>query len=314
MCFALKKSPRKKLPVWPMCPRMCAGSRYFAFFLGIISITAFFSSMRGVSSGAELSTAIVVASEIKPYLQAMEGIRSSFASSPYIYHMESNPKLVAKRIGEAQHDVVFAVGPEAASIVWSHASDSTRKIVLMVLDPIRITNVQVCGVDMRVPMAQQLAAIEKNLGKGRVIGILYSPSENEAVIKEAMEAVQTLDVQVVGLPVCSSSDAVSVLRKARVQIDTLLFIPDSQVIVSETVVAYLVKEAFLSGLFVVGYNQFFLEAGASLAFCLDYYKTGQVAAELARETASSKSCKLAAPPYEVRRNQKAIELIQRGVQ
>lgn len=284
--------------------------RVFCAFLCVSFLL--FGFKHTISFGAELSTAIVVSSEIKPYLQALEGIRSRFASAPYIYHMEGNPKLVAKRISDAQHDVVFAIGPEAASLL-NQANSTAQKIVLMVLDAYKIIGAEPCGVDMRVPIAKQLEEVEKALGKGRVVGILYSPSENETVVQEATEAASRLNMRLVGLPVSSSSDAVNVLKKARGQLDTLLFIPDPQVTGSETLVSYLVKEAFLSGLFVVGYNQFFLESGASIAFCLDYYKTGQVAAELADEKNLAKTCKLIAPPYEVRLNYKALDLIQRGL-
>lgn len=288
--------------------RLLSKKRVFFAFLCVYCL--FFGFKHTISFGAELSTAIVVSSEIKPYLQALEGIRSRLTSSPYIYHLEGNPKLVAKRISDSQHDVVFVIGPEAAGLLNQTNSGAARRIVLMVLDAYKITGSEPCGIDMRVPMAKQLEEIEKTLGKGRIVGILYSPNANETVVHEATEAASKLNMRLVGLPVSSSSDAVNVLKKARAQLDTLLFIPDPLVTGSETLVSYLVKEAFLSGLFVVGYNQFFLESGASIAFCLDYYKTGELAAKLAEET--NKTCTLIAPPYEVKLNRKALDLIQRG--
>ena len=91
--------------------------------------------------------------------------------------------------------------------------------------------------------------------------------------------------------------------------NTLLFIPDSTVI-SEALLSHLVKEALLHRIAVVGYNHFFMEIGAVLAFKIDYKGVGALGAKLAGKVVSGSSCRLHSPPFEVEWNQKAWDAVR----
>ena len=76
--------------------------------------------------------------------------------------------------------------------------------------------------------------------------------------------------------------------------DALWLIPDRTVI-SESIVKYVIKEAFLRKIPVIGYNRFFYETGAALAFVFDYKELGQQCAKKALSILSGKNC-LSTPP------------------
>jgi putative tryptophan/tyrosine transport system substrate-binding protein len=253
--------------------------------------------------------AVIVSSQIRPYVMALEGLRSSLQQPLKIYYLNLNPELIRHNLSQERYDLLIAIGPEASVLAWSTLNPDDKKIALMVLDQQKLLeDPEPCGVDLRIPIKEQIKLIKERLGDRRKIGILYNPAENREWVDKAQKHGSDLGVSVIPLPVHSRHEITKVLSSAYQKIDTLFFIPDSTVI-SMALLSHLVKDALLHGIAVVGYNHFFMEIGAVMAFNIDYEKVGILGAEMARDVLSGSECRLSPPPFELEWSEKVWKKI-----
>jgi putative ABC transport system substrate-binding protein len=276
-------------------------------FKGVIIVFLLWSLLLAPLYAEEKSPdiAVIVSSQIRPYIVALEGLRSQFQQSLSIYYLNSNPEFIRHHLNHKQYDLLIAIGPEASIFIWSTLNTDNKKVALMVLDPQKLlSDPEPCGVDLRIPFKDQISLIRQRLGEKRKIGILYNPIENKEWIEEAQKEGAKLGIRIIPLMVHKRSEIMKIVSSAYQYIDTLLFIPDSTVI-SMTLISHLVKDALLHGIAVVGYNHFFLEVGAVLAFNINYEKVGILGAKIAEDILAGSSCKLYPPPFEVEWNEKA---------
>lgn len=279
-----------------------------SFFLAAICLAACPVS---AAAGDDDGIAVVVSDHTRPFVQAMEGFNSGILPEPTVYYIDDNPELVRHRLSEKKFRLVVAIGPVAAHMVWAIVKNPAERMVLMVLDPQDLlADSHVCGVHLRVPASDQFNLIRKKIGGGAQIGVLYNPEENAEWIGRGADAAVQAGVELIPLTVTERQEVLKVLLAADRNIDTLLFIPDPTVI-SEAMVAHLVKKALLRGIASVGYNRFFLEVGAVLSFNIDYRAVGVLGAEIAAERLSGRGCALYPPPFDVGWNNRAWELVRR---
>jgi len=254
---------------------------------------------------APLRVGVVVSMNIRPYFEALEGVRSVFRESRDVelvrFFLEDSPgndeAALAQRIFQRAPDAVIAIGPEATRLVFSHPYEGVR-VYSMVLHPQKLMDPAVenpCGVSLQVPFAEQARIFRRALpGIGR-IGILFDRDGNEdaeSAVSEASEAAG----EVIPLPVRNREEIPRVLRENWSRIDGLWFIPDRTVI-SESLVKFIIKEAMSNGVATLGYNRFFYESGAAMALVLDYRAAGAEAAAMARESLRGGDCRAAGPPF-----------------
>lgn len=267
----------------------------------------FLGTLHAKENNADI--AVIVSSQIRPYVMALEGLRSTLQQPLSIYYLNSNPKLIRHHLSQKRYGLLIAIGPEASILAWSTLNPDDKKIALMVLDQQKLlADPEPCGVDLRVPIKEQIRLIKQRLGNRRKIGILYNPAENREWVEQAQKEGSELGISVIPLPVYERNEIIKVLSSAYQNIDTLLFIPDSTVI-SMALLSHLVKDALLHGIAVVGYNHFFVEIGAVMAFNIDYEKVGILGAKLAKDIMSGSRCRLSPPPFEVEWNEKAWKTI-----
>jgi len=275
--------------------------------LAFLLWSLFLSPLHAEENSADI--AVIVSSQIRPYVMALEGLRSSLQQPLTIYYLNLNPEFIRRHLNQKHYDLLIAIGPEASILTWSTLDPDDKKIALMVLDQQKLlADPEPCGVDLRIPIKDQIQLIKQRLGDKRKIGILYNPMENREWIEQAQKEGSQLGISVIPLPVHKRHEITKVLSSAYQNIDTLLFIPDSTVI-SMALLSHLVKDALLHGIAVVGYNYFFVEIGAVLAFNINYEKVGILGAKLARDILSGSQCGLSPPPFEVEWNEKAWKMI-----
>jgi len=274
----------------------------------VFLLCSFFSALLHAGEH-NADVAVIVSSQIRPYVMALEGLRSSLQQPLKIYYLNLNPELIRHNLSQERHDLLIAIGPEASVLAWSTLNPGDKKIALMVLDQQKLLeDAEPCGVDLRIPIKEQIKLIKERLGDRRKIGILYNPAENREWVEKAQKHGSDLGASVMPLPVHSRHEITKVLSSAYQDIDTLLFIPDSTVI-SMALLSHLVKDALLHGIAVVGYNHFFMEIGAVLAFNIDYERVGILGAELARDVLSGSECRLNPPPFEIEWSEKVWKKI-----
>lgn len=261
--------------------------------------------------------AIVVSKNIRPYLEAVEGFESALADhadvKAQVFNLEKldNEERVALFRGpNAKEFALFvAVGPEATSAVWKGVGrEGTSKIYFMVLNPKKVFGPKErgCGIPLNIPVQTQVKMIGRGLPFVKRLGLLYDPERNANFSLKAADAAPFLDLTVVPLRVSSKKDIPSVLKHQWKDMDALWLIPDRTVI-SESIVKYVIKEAFLRKVPVIGYNRFFYETGAALAFVFDYRELGQQCAQEALRILSGEDCLDTAPLFHVWVNEGVVE-------
>ncbi|MBW2217808.1 MAG: hypothetical protein JRF34_11560 [Deltaproteobacteria bacterium] len=155
-----------------------------------------------------------------------------------------------------------------------------------------------CGIPLNIPVQTQIEMIGRGLPSVRRLGLLYDPEFNADFFRRAVDAASFLDLTVIPLRVSSKKDIPSALTRGWKDLDALWLIPDRTVI-SQSIIKFLIKEAFLRKLPVVGYNRFFYESGAALAFVFNYRELGQQCAQKALEILSGEDCHDTPPLFHV---------------
>jgi putative ABC transport system substrate-binding protein len=111
----------------------------------------------------------------------------------------------------------------------------------------------------------------------------------------------------VPLQASSMKDIPLLLEKALVSVDCIWLIPDKTVI-SESIAQYIIKQAVIKRIPVIGYNQFFYESGAAMSFVFDYGALGRQAGQLAAQIVARQTpCERQIPVFEAWLNGGVIE-------
>lgn len=263
--------------------------------------------------------AVVVSQQIRPYLEAVEGFREEAAAFVKIKISEFNLEKYKKKgltalstdFAKGGFDLFVAIGPEAAHFVWTDpAGKNGLRLYAMVLDPQGVIgdNPDYCGITLNIEPEIQIKIISCAMPQAGRIGILYDPLNNTDFVNQAKHAAVKFGTSVIPLPVSSKKDILSILEQSSRKIDALLFIPDSTVI-SESLVRYIIRKAISQRVPVVGYNRFFYECGATLAFVLDYRAIGRNTANMATQVLSGKRCEKQPPVFQTWLNLRIAKLL-----
>ncbi len=251
--------------------------------------------------------AVLLSRDIRPYFAAADGLAKALAARPgwrtRVFTLgkmrgKARQELLQTLAGE-KFDAVVAVGPVAARMLWRELDPAPPlKAYAVVLNPQKILPPAdvACGVALNIPLADQLAAIHKGLVSVRRLGLLYDPAYNQAVFDTAAGHAEALGLEMLPLAISSKREIPEALSRAWAALDALWLIPDRTVI-SETLVRFVIKEALLRRVPVIGYNRFFYESGAALAFIFDYQQLGRQAGEQLIRRLSGGPCREETPRY-----------------
>ncbi len=255
-------------------------------------------------------TGVFVSSKIRPYIEALEGFKNTTESELLVVYLDENLELAKHYLKKGDLKAAVAIGPEAARLIFSKDFLIPVKMAIMTLDLKKLLpKTDPCGIDLRVPISFQISQISKRLGTGKNLAILYNPAENADIIQQASKACQNTGLSFIPLGVSGSDQIMKRLKPEMNRIDILLFIPDSTVI-SEKIVRHLTKSAILHGIAVVGYNHFFFETGALMAFTIDYKNVGKEGAKLLERFLHEEPCTLLPPPVKIEWNSKVFEILK----
>jgi putative tryptophan/tyrosine transport system substrate-binding protein len=235
---------------------------------------------------------IFVSKNIRPYVAAADGMHEFFADRHEalvrkVFLDRLTEKAAADQAARIAEDervhLVAAIGPEAAAFMWNAFSgDFPARIYAIILNPETVIgNAGAAhGISLNIPPAVQLEMIQAGLPSVRRLGIIYDPAINQEFFDPAAEAARRKGIDLIPITVSSPAEIPDILGRTWEQIDGIWLIPDRTVI-SESIAQYIIKQAVLNKTPVIGYNQFFYDSGAALAFVFDYRDLGRQAAELA---------------------------------
>jgi putative ABC transport system substrate-binding protein len=276
-----------------------------------------------VRASEETSVAVVVSRKIRPYLQVIEGILdqaprktsntdasssvSSEVSSDVFFLSPGDAQVTAQvtdRLITGAYDLVAAIGPEAASLVW-HTDIPGKKIYAAVLDPAAVSQIpdDACGISLRIPVDVQVDTIAGAFPSLKKIGLLFDPKYNQWFFDEAHAAAARdgSSVEIVPIRVTERNRIAAVLAANLAQVDAVWMIPD-QTVISEKLIQYVIKQALYKNTGVIGYNAYFTRTGALFSFEFDYQALGRQTGALISDSLAGKTCHSVPPVFESRGN------------
>jgi putative ABC transport system substrate-binding protein len=235
-------------------------------------------------------------------MDAVDGFRNQLEGNFDVVYLEDQ-----KLRTDDPQDLWVAVGPQAMEELWK-SPDLKRKFYMMVLHPKKVVDPDqsLCGIPLDLSFSFQMNLITRTFPQIRRVGILYDPRFNRRSIAEARKAASIYNLELMELQVSHRKEIPDVLKTAWDRIDLLWVIPDRTVI-SETIIRYLIKESLLHGSGLVGYNKFFLESGATMAFVIDYKELGRKAGQMAEVYVREDLCWSAQPPVRLKINGRAVK-------
>jgi putative ABC transport system substrate-binding protein len=260
--------------------------------------------------------AVLVSRDIRPYIEAVEGMSAVLAESANakieVFSLEKikgkGRDVLKENLAREEFTLLVAVGPEAVKFAFEEAAPGkTAWLYSMVLNPPRVSEKAgiACGIGLDIPAQKQLEMIARGLPSVKRLGLLYDPRYNADFFRKASTEAASLNLKSVPLTVSSKKDIPAVLKQNWGNIDALWLIPD-QTVISESIVQYIVKEALFRKTPVIGYNRFFYESGAALAFVFDYEELGRQTGEMAASVLAGKPCEKELPVFRVWQNLRVI--------
>jgi putative tryptophan/tyrosine transport system substrate-binding protein len=256
---------------------------------------------------------------LQPYLKAVEGLSRGLAETGRYQVKEilfdgyegNNLKAFQEELENKGFDIIVTIGPEASRYMAARLPGSGVPVIYsMLLDPQNIfySPEGICGVSLNIPIDVQLREIKKTLPQIHFIGVLCDPKNNALFLEEATETGKRLGLQIVPVAVKDKKKIPGALSENWGNIEVLWIIPD-QTIISESIVQYVIKEALFKKVPVIGYNRFFYDYGAALAFVLDYEQIGRRTSELIRDRMESGICRNAGPGYMLLVNRRVLQQV-----
>lgn len=284
--------------------------------LVVLCLSLVWVSGSNAADARETVVAVFVSRDIRPYVAAAEGISEVLSESAGIsVEVFSLEKIKGKSLdlllerGEKDGFVLFiAIGPEAVRMISEKiTSGDAAWLYSMILNPPEVSEAATgaCGVPLDIPAWKQLDMIGLGLPSVKRLGLLYDPRYNEDFFADASARAADRNLDIIPLPVSSKKDIPAVLKQHWDNIEALWLIPD-QTVISESIVQYIIKEALFRDTPVIGYNRFFYESGAALAFVFDYAEIGRQTGRMAIALLNEGVCEKALPVFQVWRNIRVI--------
>ena len=272
---------------------------------------------------SETKIALVVSKRIKPYLQVVDGITDVLAEAVpqidvfFLSSLNKTPDTqvnqdIVRQLQAGNYDLVTAVGPEAADLVWV-VDSPFKKLYAAILDPQALPQLPstACGISLRIPVGIQLERIAQNFGTLKKIGLLFDPLHNQWFYDQALVRAREYGIEIIGLPVQSKNQIAGVLKDHKSGLDAIWMIPD-QTVISEKIIHYVIKQGIYNQMGVIGYNSFFTRSGAFFSFEFAYDLLGEQVGTAINAYLETGVCRQESPVFNVIVNQNIADKI--GIQ
>jgi putative ABC transport system substrate-binding protein len=292
-----------------------------------------------VVCASDTKIAVVVSQKIRPYLQVTDGILDQVSQKTFdpkssdpgtspetadsqtfnlqfsgsdVFFLSPEDDLVTTQVIDrlitGAYDLVAAVGPEAADLVWETGIPG-KKIYAAVLDPDAVSHIpdDACGISLRIPVPVQLGTIVDAFPSFEKIGLLFNPKHNQWFFEAAAAAADgsiaggDRPIHIIPLQVSARNHIARVVTENLANIDAVWMIPD-QTVISEKLIQYVIKQALYKNTGVIGYNAYFTRTGALFSFEFDYVELGRQVGTLIMNYIAGKECHSVPPLFETRIN------------
>lgn len=192
---------------------------------------------------------------------ALETVAAVRSRNPDLIAVLGNKslQLMAREVKDVP--IVYLLAPEARTAVKGRANIS--------------------GVDMAVSPAQQLGDFVAIIPSVKRIGVVYDPKKTGVLVEEARLFAVIKGVELVAVPVDSAREVSSALAGMKDKIDGYWLVPDTTVIMPETLQA-LFLFSFENRVPVLAFADKYLDSGATVVVSVDLRGMGVQAGEMAR--------------------------------
>ncbi|MBN1277080.1 MAG: hypothetical protein JXA35_06280 [Deltaproteobacteria bacterium] len=286
-------------------------------FAVALSVTCCEASAISENEVVASQIAVIVSQNIRPYIEALEGLTSEISRMDgvkeevfFLDKFEGKALVdLSRKLGEKGFDLFIAIGPHAARFVWKDiSSNETPRFYSMVLNPEKVLDIlgSEAGIPLNLSTRSQVEMIHAGIPFVKRLGLIFDPEYNLDFFNKAFKEAALINITIIPLVASSRKDIPLVLNDHWKDIDALWFIPDRTVI-SESIVEYVIKEALFNRIPVIGYNRFFYESGAALAFIFDYREIGRQCAKEAIRLLSEKDVKKTDPVFNVWVNRRVMK-------
>ena len=236
---------------------------------------------------AGVDIAILKSSDLRAYNEAIAGFKATAPGTAIYTEYDlagdlERGKQLAKKIRLTDCSLVIAVGLKAALVAKQELAE-TPVLYMMILDPAKyhLTTGNMTGVQLEVPLEQQLKLMRRFLPTAHRIGLLYDPDKSTAKLKEAESLATSYDFQLQGFPVADEKEVPQQLRLLLSQSEVLWLIPDSTALTEESI-RYILESALAKQLPVIGFSPELTRLGALLSVSITYSEVGRETGLLAK--------------------------------
>ena len=285
--------------------------------LGSITNGKFGTTLADEQNRYPKKVAVFLSMEIKPYLQAAEALTrrldevGQYRIKQIIFDASETQDLETFReqIANGEYDIVVTVGTQTSRFIADCRAESNVPVVYTMLintEDIFKNEDNVVGVSLNIPVELQLQEIKKTIPNAKTIGVLFNPKYNTRFVSEAETLGMKMGLNVEAIEVNDKTSIPKALSVNWYRMEAIWLIPDWTVTSSESINQYIIKEALLRKVPVIGYNRSFYNYGAAIALILDYEKIGVQTAEIVIDRLEKGISRELSPAFETAVNRRVL--------
>lgn len=253
-------------------------SLYLAAFIAVGPLLP--SSSPADPSTNDVVIAVVKSKDNVQYEEAVQGFVKSLeekhtAVDLKIYGPED--KNIIQGIKSQKPALILTLGTTATKIVTQEITDIPI-VFSMILDPrgSKVTSENIVGASLDIPADLQLETLKSVAPKFKQIGVIYNPSENGCIVRQARQAANDLGLNLILYPVKSENE---IPKIEDLNIELLWIIPDT-VVCKPVIIKRILLSCLKNNTAVMGFTHYYARGGALLAVACDYEDIGRQSGEM----------------------------------
>jgi putative ABC transport system substrate-binding protein len=234
---------------------------------------------------------VIKSAEIKPYSEALDGFRSSFACDVTEMVMtEADSSDILRKVHERNAAAVLAIGMDALNLA-KKVRDVPVIYAMVPHSQIQGSGQKpLSGVSMYIPPDRYIGSMLDVFHGAKKIGVIYDPNNKETYMKEALQSAQGRGVELVIRKASRPSDIPALIDSMKDKIDVFWMLPDATVINPETV-KYLLLFSFQNKVPIFTFSKKYVEMGSTAGLYTEPFDIGAQAGEIARKIVAEKNPK-----------------------
>jgi len=256
--------------------------------LAVIGIALALSAAVAVAGAQRERIAIVTSSHTEPYQRVVEGFRAYMSAqgvtSGFSFHsLQDDREAARKALGAARRSadsIVLTIGSVATQDALQ-SEGSAPVVACMIMNDHDLRRSAIAtGVTLEFSLDTQFQWIKRFVPRGKSIGVLYNPRENQAQVDAAKRVAESHGLRLVARPVESPQALPAALASLSNDVDVVWGLSDQLVLSAQTGEAILLF-SFRNRIPFAGLSESWVRAGALYALDRDYVDIGAQCGELA---------------------------------